>query len=85
MITFCLAQLVAKISMLDYLGVKIVSEFGKKSSCGCNGKIAHDGNSPLARKRGPVHAMKAPICGSSGGSGPITICATYSWHAFDTD
>jgi len=55
MIIFCLAQLVAKILMLDYQGVKIVSEFEKKSFCGFNGRIAHDGNSALARKSGSVH------------------------------
>jgi len=57
MIIFCLAQLVAKILMLDYKGVKIVSEFEKKSLCGSNGKIAQDSNGALARKSGPVHDM----------------------------
>jgi len=57
MIIFCLAQLVAKILTLDYWGVKIVSEFEKKSFCGFNGRISHDGNSALERKSGSVHEM----------------------------
>jgi len=84
-IIFCLAQLVAKILMLDYQGVKVVSEFGKKSFCGFNGKIAHGSNSALARKSEPVHAMKGPICGSSEVSSHITRFTACSWHAFDTD
>jgi len=53
MIIFWLAQLVAKIRMLDYLGVKIVPEFEEKLLCGLNGRIAHDSNSALPPRAGP--------------------------------
>ena len=85
MIIFCLAQLIAKILMLDHQGVKIASEFGKKSLCGSNGKIAHDSNSALARKSGTVHGTKAPICGSYEVSSLITRFTACSKNAFNTD
>ena len=65
--------------------MKIVSEFEKESFCGFNGKIAHDSNSALARKSGPVHARKGPICGSSEVSRPITRFTACFRLAFATD
>jgi len=63
----------------------MVSEFEKKSFCGFNGRIAHDGNSALARKSRPVHGRKGPICGSYEVSRLETRLTACSWHAFDTD
>ena len=85
MTIFCLAQLVAKISMLHCYGDEIVSEFETETLCGFNGRIAHGGSSALGRKSGPVHGTKAPICVSSEVSRPITRIAACSWHAVDTD
>ena len=59
-----------------------MSEFGKKSLCGFNGRKAHDSNNALARMRGPVHAMKGQICVSSEVSRPMT-CLLYTSDAAD--
>jgi len=56
MITFSLAQLVAKVSMLDHQGVKMVSEFGKKWLYGLNGRIV------MTRVRYRLRAGPSTIC-----------------------